>query len=219
MHSSSRILIIAITMAGCAMAADLPKKAPKSKYANLWQNSPFTSKPPPPEAAPEANILSDYALGGISPVGGGYLVTLLNKKKPEERIVVRPDETNPKHGFKILEVHRKAGDPLGTTVKLASGASIGMVAFDDKLLTLAAPPATKPGAPPATGAIPHPTTPTAVPANQNQAASRMPRPRVVPPTGGAPATNAAAPPTGGYRPPVAPTTIQPAQRTDHRSHR
>ena len=31
-------------------AADLPKKAPITKYTGLWTNSPFTSKPPPPEA-------------------------------------------------------------------------------------------------------------------------------------------------------------------------
>jgi hypothetical protein len=169
---------------GAWASADVPKKAPITKYSNLWQNSPFTSKPPPPTATEQANPLEDYALCGISPIGGGYQITLLNKKKPEERITVRSDETKPKHGFKILEVKRKSGDPLGTTVRLSSGSVTGTVAFEEKLLALAAPPATKPHAAAGTqGAAPM-QNPTIQP---GQLPGRQPRPRVVPP----PATNAA----------------------------
>ena len=168
-------------------AADLPKKAPYSKYVNLVQNSPFTSKPPPPGPVELSDPLEDYVLSGVSPIAGGYRVTLLNKKSPEERISISSDEVNPKHGFKILEVKRKSGDPLGTTVRLSSGSVTGTVAFDEKMLTLAAAPVARPQ--------PNAQHPGAVPGAQpgmqpqhGQIPGRQPRPRVVPPppAGGAP---------------------------------
>lgn len=174
MHSALRILLLAPAFVGWA-AADLPRKAPITKYTGLWTNSPFTSKPPPAEAAPEANPLEDYALAGVSPISSGYRVTLLNRKNPEERIVV--DSDKPSGGFKILAVNRKAGDPLGTVVRMSSGSVTGTVAFDESMLTLAPPPApTNPQLPP--GVQPQPGQPQVQPGQPPQ---RQPRPRVVPP--------------------------------------
>ncbi|MEI8039502.1 MAG: hypothetical protein WCJ14_14035 [Verrucomicrobiota bacterium] len=173
MPTASRFLLLGLALTGAALA-DLPKKPPIARYAGLWTNSPFTSKPPPAEAGPTVNPLEDYTLAGVSPVADGYRVTLLNKKKPDERITV--DSDNPKSTFKILEVIRKAGEPLGTTVRMASGTVTGTIGFDEKLLVLAAAPAAKPnpkaqpGAPP----IPQPMQP-------GQQPQRQPRPRVVPP--------------------------------------
>ena len=148
---------------------------PISRYSGLWMNSPFTSKPPPPAGALEVNPLDDYALAGVSPISGGYRVTLLNKKTPEERIIV--DSDNPNAKFKILGVTRKEGDPMGTTVRLTSGSLTGTVSYDQKLLTLvaAAPKAPKqvPGQPPVPG------IPQGQPAPGEPL--RQPRPRVVPP--------------------------------------
>lgn len=180
------ILLATLALAG-TVAADVPVKAPPTKYRTLWENSPFTSKPPPPEEGPVANPLEDYALGGVSPISGGYRVTLLNKKKPEERITV--DTDNPKSGFKILSVTRKSGDPLGTIVRMSSGALTGTVAFDDKLLTLAPPPAAakpqpgQPGQPPIPGQpqIPGMANQINNPNGQPGIPQRQPRPRVVPP--------------------------------------
>lgn len=168
------ILLAAFALIG-TVAADVPVKAPPTKYRTLWENSPFTSKPPPPEEGPISNPLEDYALGGVSPTTSGYRVTLLNKKKPEERITVDSDST--KSGFKILEVTRKSGDPLGTIVRMSSGALTGTVSFDEKLLTLAAPPApakTQPAAQPGQPPVPAPNNQPGIP-------QRQPRPRVVPP--------------------------------------
>ncbi len=168
--------VLGLALAGAAFA-DLPKKAPLSRYSSLWSNSPFTSKPPPAEAGAASNPLDDYALIGVSPIGGtGYRVTLLNKKKPDERITVDSDKPS-KDGFKILEVIRKAGDPLGTTVRMNSGSMTGTVAFDTKLLTLAAAPKAA-VQPPQPGQPPVPGQPQPQPANPNL---RQPRPRVVPP--------------------------------------
>lgn len=182
MKTLSTLLFLALA----AMAvADLPKPAPNVKYSELWTNSPFTTKPPPPENAPEVNPLEDYALGGIAPISGGYRITLLNRKNPEERIVI-PDNPD----FKILAVQYASGNPLETTVRLSTGSKTGTVAFDPKLLVLKAAPAAQQqqqqpqqqNMPP--GTVPQPP----VPGQQNGEAPRQPRPRVVPP---APAPNGA----------------------------
>ena len=174
MPAAPRIVLLALALTGWA-AADLPKKAPITKYTVLWTNSPFTSKPPPVGATEVANPLGDYSLAGVSPVTGGYRVTLLNKKKPEERIIV--ESNKPREGFEVLSVSRQPGDPLGTVVRMKSGASIGTVAFEEKFLTLAPPPAAPQNQQLPPGVVPgQPQQP-----QPGQAPPRQPRPRVVPP--------------------------------------
>lgn len=194
--SNPVLLLLALT--GLA-AADLPKKAPISRYTSLWTNSPFTSKPPPPGPGEVADPLGDYALIGVSPITGndGYRVTLINKKKPDERITVDSNKTV--GGFKILGVTRKPGDPLGTVVRMSSGTTTGTVAFDEKLLTVVA------KAPPAQVAPPQVPGQPAQPVPPGQAQPiRQPRPRVVPPpapqAGGAPAQPAQPVPQPSQRP-------------------
>lgn len=181
MKSSISILSCLVLLTGWAVA-QTPKKAPLSKYTTLWTNSPFTSKPPPPEAGPESNPMDDYALAGVSPISGGYRVTLINKKTPDQRITV--DTDNPKSQFKVVSVSRKPGDPMGTTVTLTNGNLKGTVSYDDKLLTLVAAP--KVAAPPPGLQVPgQPQAPPGQPQPQ-----RQPRPRVVPPPPAQPAQQA-----------------------------
>lgn len=172
----SHTVLLLAAMSGTVLAAE-PKKAPLSRYNSLWTNSPFTSKPPPAEAGPENNPLDDYALIGVSPVSNsGFRVTLINKKKPEERIIVESDK--PKDGFSIVGVDRKPGDPLGTSIRMKSGSLSGVVKFDEKLLTLAAP------APPQQPIQQPGQQPQLQPGQQPQlqpGQQRQPRPRVVPP--------------------------------------
>ncbi len=157
-------------------SADLPKKAPITKYSGLWTNSPFTAKPPPPDSVDAPNPLDDYALIGVSSLGvKNYLVTLINKKKPDEpRIYVETNRDS--KGFKILKVTRKQGDPTGTVVLMQSGTMTGTVSYDQKLLTLAT--AAPKAAPPQPGGA----QPIPVPQPQGPGGpQRQPRPRVVPP--------------------------------------
>ncbi len=193
----SNPVFLLLFLASLASAA-LPKKAPITKYSGLWTNSPFTAKPPPPEAGPENNPLDDYALIGVSSLGvKNYLVTLINKKKPDEpRIYVETHRES--KGFKILKVTRKDGDPLGTVVHMQSGSMTGTVSYDQKLLTLtpaaaARPAAPQPGQPP-----------QGVPQLQPGEPQRQPRPRVVPP----PAPGANGQPIPGQ---VIPGQVQPGQ--------
>jgi hypothetical protein len=166
-------LLIALT---ARAAADLPKKAPVTRYTSLWTNSPFTTKPPPPVAGQEANPLEDYALGGISPVSGGNRVTLLNRKKPDERITIDPNDSS---GFKVLAVNRIDGKPMGTTVRLSTAGKEGTVAFDESLLVLktAAPQPQQPMNP---GMPQQPNAANGQPPGVDNA-PRQPRPRVVTP--------------------------------------
>ena len=172
-RSHPAFLLLALT--GVAMA-DVPKKTPLSRYTNLWANSPFTAKPPPPDAGPEVNPLDDFALLGVSPIGivsgkEGYRVTLINKKKPDERLTV--DSGDASSEFQILGVIPKPGSPIDTVVKMSSGSLTGTVAFDEKLLAIAAqvPKQPMPGQPPQPG---NPAIPQPMP-------QRMPRARVVAP--------------------------------------
>jgi len=170
------LLLLVPALIGVA-AADLPRKAPLTKYSGLWLNSPFTSKPPPPDVVDAPSKLDDYALAGVSPIPGGYQVTLLNRKDSKQRITL---ETNkPREGFKILSVEHKPGDPLGTVVRMASGNDTGTVGFDESLLALEAPPAPKPVRPQLPPGLQVPGQ-TGTP-QPGQAAIRQPRPRVVPP--------------------------------------
>ena len=177
MKTVSRTCLISLALIGW-VAADLPRKAPLTKYSRLWTDSPFTSKPPPPEPGEEVNPLEDYALCGVSPIPSGYRVTLLNKKNPEERIVV--DSDRPKEGFSILSVSRKPGDPLGTVVRMSSGSVTGTVAFDEAHMAPVAPPAPQaaPKPPPGVQLPGQPGQPQPQPGQMPQ---RQPRPRVVPP--------------------------------------
>lgn len=180
---TSAILLASLALTGLAMA-ETPKKAPLTKYSRLWTDSPFTTKPVIENNGPGPSILDDFALVGVAPISQGYRVTMMNKKSPEERIYVESGETV--EGFKIVEVVRKAGDPLGTVVRMMSGSVTGTVAFDEKLLTLktAAPAAPAGGRPGQPG---QPGQPNAIPGQPNQPVPGQPgtvpqiRPRVVPP--------------------------------------
>ena len=167
-------IFLLLTLVGVA-SADLPKKAPITKYTGLWTNSPFTAKPIVVDPGEPNNPLDEYALIGVSSLGlKNYLVTLINKKKPDEpRIYVETNRDS--KGFKILKVTRKQGDPLGTVVLMQSGSMTGTVSYDQKLLTLTPPAVAKPNVPQA-GLVP-PGGPQLPPGEPQ----RQPRPRVVPP--------------------------------------
>ncbi|WAC19471.1 hypothetical protein OVA24_19795 [Luteolibacter sp. SL250] len=202
------VIILFIALAATALAKP-PRVVPTTKYTRLWTDSPFTTKPPPPPPPEVANPLEDYALGGISPIPGGYRVTLLNRKNPEERIILPENQD-----FKVLSVQYAPGNPLGTTVRVSTGSKSGTVAFDEKLLTLKAAPAPPPpqqGQPPQ----PVPGQPAAAPGTEPP---RAPRPRVVPPAG--PGNQPAANQGSGTLPPgVAPNTQQGTSQPNQRIQR
>jgi hypothetical protein len=170
-------LLLILPALTAVLHAGVPQKQPLGNYAKLWTNSPFTAKPPVAGAGPVANPLEDYALLGVSPIGNkGYRVTLINKKQADQRITIETGKTSA-DGLSIIKVNREAGQPLKTTVEMASGSMQGTVSFDEKLLTIAAP---APTAPPgqAPGQMPPQIQGQPIP---GQVIQKQPRPRVVPP--------------------------------------
>ncbi|TAE76780.1 MAG: hypothetical protein EAZ65_01280 [Verrucomicrobia bacterium] len=176
--------------------AGAPQKKNVASYSQLWLNSPFTSKPPAPERGPELSAFEDWALGGVSEIEGGYMVTLLHKKNVGETQIIRPSGTisTGKDGMKYL----KPGDPGSfkvervdfgssdwktTKVQLSSDGRVGAVEFDDKLIAPAASAAPVGNRPPGQPGQP------GVPAIQNPPGLiqpqppglRPPRQRVLPP--------------------------------------
>lgn len=182
LHSAQKLCAFFLTLfilPVTSLAEELPRKAPLSKYTGLWTNSPFTSRPvvATPEAAPEINPFEDYSLIGVSPSHDGFLVTLINRNDPTDRIIIDSGRPNPRHDFEVLDIDRKPGRPLDTTVRLSKGSSVGTVGFESAMLTLTPPPAAAPQQPnPVPGINPGDAQP-----EQAQGVRRQPRPRVVPP--------------------------------------
>ena len=174
-------LIVLLAMSGLD-AAELPKKAPLSRYQSLWQNSPFTTPPKQEVGAPLPDVFGDWALKGIAPIGSGYLITLINKKNPAE--AVPPIDTDQPSEYQVLRIERDPDKALGTVVYLSKGDITGSVTFDEKL---SVPKPTVAKAVPKKNAG---TAPTKTPApQQSPAPVHQPRPRVVvpaPPSGNQP---------------------------------
>ncbi|OYV03709.1 MAG: hypothetical protein CFE26_20735 [Verrucomicrobiales bacterium VVV1] len=174
----SRNLLIAASLCQFAMAA-APTPVMPNRYGRLWNDSPFTTKPI--VVAPiTVNPFEDYALGGVTPLEGTYLVTLFNKKKPEERVSI-PGNTL---GFKVVEVHPGKEGPLSTSVTISNGSRTGTVGFDEKLLVV------KVAVPPKQGG-PHGVMPGQLQQNQQnqnpngqpQIQPPVPQPQVQQPSG------------------------------------
>lgn len=170
------LLVLVVTE---SVMADVPRRPDRNRYNDLVVNSPFTSKPPPPESAEAPNPLEDYALGGVSKLNGGYYVILFDKKKAGEKKVIRPGSD--KNEFEVQEVKWSDGSWKDTTVVLKSkvGGKVGTVGFDEKLLTVKAQakaPTKKPNTPAKLPKGAKPPTP-----QPGQKPARTPRPRVVVP--------------------------------------
>jgi hypothetical protein len=188
-------IIIFAACAGLA-SADVPRKKPVNQYNLLWTRSPFTTPPPLQEPPPEGNSFEGWALGGISPVKGGYMISIINTKKQGESQVIRPDGTveltypdhvdlgkaGEKEAFSLVRVDYGKKSWADTAVVLSSGGKTGTLHFDETQMVpkAAAAPAAPAAAPP--GAVPPaPGTPNQPAAPAPNAGNRAPRPRVITP--------------------------------------
>ena len=139
-------LLSAFFLIGLA-SAEVPRKPSNASYAHLWNNSPFTSKPPPPPGE-QVGAFDDWSLGGVSEVEGGYMVTLQHKKNAGETQVIRPSGTTKYYpdrmedlaagasgSFKVDRVEFGKSSWMDTVVHLSSGGRSGSVKFDEKTTT------------------------------------------------------------------------------------
>ncbi|GAA5484346.1 hypothetical protein [Haloferula sargassicola] len=168
------ILLLTAALSLPLLAAP-PREPTLTRYSSLWTDSPFTTKPPPPEGPVAVNPFEGYSLGGISKLEDGYFAILLNAKDPEEKVLIRPGY---KSDFEILEVNWSDTNWKETTVKVKNGAKTGTIAFDDAQLSLKAPTAAP--QPAANNANAQPAQ-NNNPQRGNNQNGRRPRPRVVVP--------------------------------------
>ncbi len=106
-----------------------------ARYRSLWTSSPFTLKPKRPQEVAEKSPLEDWSLAGVSRFPDGYFVTLINKKKREERIRILPGIKN-MEGFKVVEVQQNASDFMKTRVRIDAKGTIGWVTYDPEIIKL-----------------------------------------------------------------------------------
>lgn len=173
----SSIILLLISLLASSHA-DLPVKPNPTRYASLWNDSPFTSKPPPPERAPTTDPFENYALTGIAPVSGGYRVTIVNKNNLSDKKVIYSDQPG---DLSIVSVNRTSKKAYGTTVVLSTSTGIhGTVAFDREAIKPKAA-VVAPENPPNAGLPPGVTNPNPnPPAAGTPPPVRTPRPRIVP---------------------------------------
>ena len=140
------LAILAFAASGSLALAAVPKKVPVTSYSKLWSQSPFTTKPPPKSTVDENSALDDWTLGGVSEVtGGGYMITLLNKKNVGESQIIRPGgvqkmlpdkvewlELGAPGTFKLDRVEYGKGGWKDISVHLLAGGKPGVIKFDDK---------------------------------------------------------------------------------------
>ncbi len=172
--------IVLLALLALPVMAAAPKKPLPGKYAGLWLNSPFTTKPVIVQnTAPPEDPFKDWALGGVTKFPDGYFVILLNKKKPDERLLIQPGQYSE---YKVIEVNDGGMDYRSTTVKIMKGTTQGIVGYEEKMLVLKAAPAAAQQNP----AIPG--MPPGVDPRNFHGGDRQPRLRtIVPPTAAQPA--------------------------------
>lgn len=136
MRISSLPLALAAALAWCGVvgtvSADPPQKPRLMQYARLWMNSPFTIKPVNKPEIPESPLERDWMLGGIRPSGGGYSVTLINKKDRNERIRFLPGY--PSGGYQLLKVQQDTKNPKNSRVQVRKGSQTAWITYDEKLI-------------------------------------------------------------------------------------
>ena len=137
-----------LCFAGNAMSDALPKKQPRGRYATLWTKSPITVKKKIIGDIPIPSKVDDYTLAGVSPIAGGWSVTLIHKKERGKRLHLLPGMENDEN-FTVASVRQDPISNKNTTVVISTpNGKKGTVGYEDKFLALkAAPVAKKPANP------------------------------------------------------------------------
>ena len=176
-----------LTLLTLPLLAEAPKKPIQGRYNALHSSSPFTTPAPVITSdKPIENPLADWALGGVTKFPDGFFVILLNKKKPDERVVIQPGRHSE---FKVLEVIEGGMkmdedgkmDYSGTSVKLMHGTTQGVVSYDDKLLTIKNPQPAQQGQQQAQPGMQQPAMIPGFNGNRDRGNDRQPRIRTITP--------------------------------------
>lgn len=133
-----------ILIASCGFASgQADRKQSLTKYRQLWERSLVTDKPEKVEPPKGPGVLDDYVLGGWTQTSQGYVVSLINKKNPKERLTIAPGIPN-KDGFQVMDAKRDPSGYKGSQVLVRVGGEEGWVGYEDKFLTIQQPVAKRP---------------------------------------------------------------------------
>ena len=131
------VLLMTVALAPVSLAQIAQPNV--SKYTSLWRESRMTVPPDPPAAPEEENILENYALLSVSPLGGEYMVTMRDTKDPKRgKVRIIPGSTS-SHGFKVVAVEQDPNNYLNTKVKVSVKGKEGYITYNEKELTLKTP--------------------------------------------------------------------------------
>ena len=131
----------------CVIVVDAapPKKPKLAQFTRLWVASPFTIKPVTQGGISVTPLEREWSLGGISPFGSGYSVTIINKKNRKERIRFIPGYES--GAFKLLEVKQNPQSYKLSKVLIMKGGQKGWIGYDEKVLKLKSSGTSKPTRP------------------------------------------------------------------------
>ncbi|MDP0490460.1 MAG: hypothetical protein Q7Q71_05375 [Verrucomicrobiota bacterium JB023] len=142
-------ILIPILLSACfgaSLHADAPQKESLNKYRQLWTDSIVTDKPVAEsvEAAPVVTPLDDYTLGGWTKTQQGYIVSLMNTKDRNQRIIISPQQViAPKElehaNFQVLDVRSNPMNFRSGEVLVQVGSQKKWIGYDEKFLVLQKP--------------------------------------------------------------------------------
>lgn len=131
------LVLSALVISATTALARPPKKPRYSDYSKLVTNSPFTIKQVTIRGPVQVSPLErDWMLGGISPSGDGYSVTLINKKNRKDRVRFIPGFSS--GAFKLLEVKQSSKSYKDSRVLVSKDGQKGWIGYDEKLIKVRA---------------------------------------------------------------------------------
>jgi hypothetical protein len=131
----------------------VPEPYPVSRYAALWENSPFQIESIAPPVQSEG-LAQRFVLGGFHRVGGEYRV-LVRERATQKSYVLAKGAPNKESGLLLVEVAESPGKQSDATATIRLGGELGVIKFD------AAPTGMSPGMAPPPVAM-RPTVPAPV---------------------------------------------------------
>lgn len=135
-------LALALGLGICpSVLAEAPRQLPLNRYARLWTDSRFTTKPVVISPGIGPGPLDEWALGGISEVNDGFLLILFNRTNPQEKRIIQPGNSG---GFEIRQVRRVPNNYLATEVELSYKNQTGWVRYEESMLALKPAPVQRP---------------------------------------------------------------------------
>jgi hypothetical protein len=128
MHSASIPLIIAARCKRRGACGCARKSASRRLSESLWKIAFHRQTRLVNFPRKQSRAHEDFTLGGVSPIPGGYRVTVFPKTGNLDRILLDSGETASRHRNPSVEFN--AADPLDTVVYLKSGGLTAPLRFD-----------------------------------------------------------------------------------------